>query len=95
MSPRDDKVLHLSPFWSEHNPFACCVVIRFPRKKVGDTPQFTGLPKDVLNMMPVEKLKLKLDELMKMLESMRSALIADTAQVIVEVCVRRLQWSLI
>ena len=59
---------------------------KFPWNKTQDTPEFTGLPTDVLYMTQVENLKREMDELLKSFELMRSALLADNTQVVKEVC---------
>ena len=82
----EDNALQLSPFWSEPIPYASCIVTRFPWNKTQDTPEFTGLPTDVLYMTQVENLKMEMDELLKSFELMRSALLADNCRVVVEVC---------
>ena len=82
----EDNALRFSPFWSEPIPFASCVVTRFPWDKTQDTPQFTGLPTDVLYMTQVEKLKTEVDELLKSFDMLRTALLADNSRVVVEVC---------
>ena len=82
----EDNALQLSPFWSEPIPYASCVVTRFPWNKTQDTPEFTGLPTDVLYMTQVENLRMEMDELLKSFELMRSALVADNSRVVMEVC---------
>ncbi len=82
----EDNALRFSPFWSEPIPFASCVVTRFPWDKTQDTPQFTGLPTDVLYMTQVEKLKTEVDELLKSFDMLRTALLADNSRVVMEVC---------
>ena len=59
---------------------------KFPWNKTQDTPEFTGLPTDVLYMTQVENLKREMDELLKSFEYMRSALLADNTRVVKEVC---------
>ena len=54
--------------------------------KTRDTPEFTGLPTDVLYMTHVEKLKMEMNELLESFELMRSALVADNSRVVKEVC---------
>jgi hypothetical protein len=82
----EDNALRLSPFWSEPFPCASCVVTKFPWNKTRDTPEFTGLPTDVVYMTKVENLKMEMDELLKMFGFMRSALVADNNRVVKEVC---------
>jgi hypothetical protein len=52
----------------------------------GDTPEFTGLPTDVVYMTKVENLKMEMDKLLKLFGLMRSALVADNIRVVKEVC---------
>jgi hypothetical protein len=81
----EDNTLCLSSFWSEPCPYASCVVTKFSWNKTQDTTEFTGLPTDVLYMTQVEKLKMEMNELMKLFELMRSALVANNSRVVKEV----------
>ena len=82
----EDIALCFSPFGSESITFACCVVTRFTQNNTRDTPQFTGIPIDILYTTQVEDLKLEMDKIMKKFELMRNALIADYTWTVVKVC---------
>jgi hypothetical protein len=53
----------VSPFYSEPVPYADHVVTRYPWNFTEDTPNFTGLPVDVLYMEKLERLRLEVVEL--------------------------------
>ena len=64
-----DSTLHArSPirttiFWLEECPFAQYVVTRFPWTATDDTPNFTGIPVDVLYLAKIEQMQKRIDEL--------------------------------
>lgn len=47
--------IRVSAFWNEPIPFACCVRTCFPWTRTDDTPEFTGIPIDVLYMAKIEE----------------------------------------
>ncbi len=58
-----ENALRCSPFWSETIPSSEHVITCYPWNRSKDTPEFTGLPVDVLYMAKVEKLQMEIIEL--------------------------------
>ena len=64
-----DETLHArspirtSIFWLDECPFAKYVVTRFPWTATNDTPNFRGIPVDVLYLAKIEQMQSRIDEL--------------------------------
>ena len=58
-----DNSIRLSPFWYEDIPYADHVTTCFPWTRTDDTPEFTGIPLDVLYLAKIEEQNKKIAEL--------------------------------
>ena len=77
-SIHSENALRTSPFWSETIPHSEHVTTRYPWNKMNDTPEFTGLPVDVMYMAKVEKMQIEL-------EAFKVALLQDNSRVVEEI----------
>ena len=59
------NALRCSPFWAEKAdfPHSNCVTTRFPWNATKDTPQFTGIPIDIIYLKKIEELLLHIERL--------------------------------
>lgn len=70
-----DNPIRLSPFWYDEVPYADHVTTRYPWTRTIDTPEFTGIPLDVLYLA-------KIEEQNKIIERLEQRLIDDNTRVI-------------
>ena len=59
----DENPIRISPFWYEDIPYANLVTTRYPWTRTEDTPEFTGIPVDVLYLAKIEEQSKKIEEL--------------------------------
>ena len=59
----DENPLRISPFWYEDIPYASQVTTCYPWTRTEDTPEFTGIPVDVLYLAKIEEQSRKIAEL--------------------------------
>ena len=83
-----ENAVRSSPFWSEPIPYAGNVVTRFPWTRTRDTPEFTGLPPDVLYLSKVETLKLEIAELKAVLREFKEEVLGDKSRVADDIVAR-------
>ena len=59
----NDNAIRISPFWYEDIPYAHQVTTCYPWTRTEDTPEFTGIPVDVLYLAKIEEQTKKIAEL--------------------------------
>ena len=59
----DENAIRISPFWYEDIPYAHQVTTCYPWTRTEDTPEFTGIPVDVLYLAKIEEQTKKIAEL--------------------------------
>ena len=59
----DENPIRISPYWYEDIPYANQVTTRYPWTRTEDTPEFTGIPVDVLYLAKIEEQTKKIEEL--------------------------------
>ena len=79
-SINSENAFCISPFWSEVIPFSEHATTRYPWNQTVDTPEFTGLPVDVIYMAKVESLHMEL-------ESLKVALVEDNRHIVEEITI--------
>jgi len=59
----DRNPIQISPFWYEDIPYAHLVTTQYPWTRTEDTPEFTGIPVDVLYLAKIEEQTKRIAEL--------------------------------
>ncbi|KAL3793017.1 hypothetical protein ACHAWO_008273 [Cyclotella atomus] len=65
----DENAIRISPFWYEDIPYANLVTTRYPWTRTEDTPEFTGIPVDVLYLAKIEEQTKRIEELEQRLKA--------------------------
>eukprot|EP00956_Cyclotella_meneghiniana_P044667 scaffold329607_cov76-Cyclotella_meneghiniana.AAC.1 len=80
-----ESPVRMTSFWYEDIPLADHVTTKFPWTRTNDTPEFTGIPIDVLYMAKVEEQNAIIARLEERLQSAEERLLQDNNRVVAEV----------